>query len=148
MKKQPYPITELTGGINVDLDPSFIANKESPNARLCRFEKGLVKKDFGRREFGLPVLGTPLLQEKYYKTNGDVVLLLLTTTSFYQWNESKREWEDITPYQSISECSDLGTASSEVTITNPAGKRGSYCAQISIGASFTTGLAARFPIYV
>ena len=105
MRKQPYPIAKITGGLRVDLDPLFISNTDSPNLLNCRFEKGLVKKDFGMRIFGNKVLGVPLEIKTYTQTDGDEYLLLLTTTSIYKYDTTLKDWLEISPEEvDIDEC--------------------------------------------
>lgn len=52
MKRKPYPVTQLTKGLNVNLDAVFLTDQESPNLKMVRFDKGLVKKDLGFVNFG------------------------------------------------------------------------------------------------
>ena len=51
MRKKPYPITQLTGGLNTSLDPLFIKDSESPNVQMGRISKGLLKKNYGYASF-------------------------------------------------------------------------------------------------
>jgi hypothetical protein len=145
-RKQPYPITDLTGGINVGKDPIYIGDGESTNMRYCRFEGGVVYKDFGKSTFGTKVLGTPLLIKKYFQTDGDTYIMLLTTTSVYKWDTATTEWADLTPQQAICTCETAWTVPANVTASNPAGKVGTYCTKLAIGADYTTGVAGYFAI--
>ena len=61
MKKTPYPIVDITGGLNVDRDPTMLLDKESPNLRNVRFSQGILKKDVGMNLFGS---GLPLLSKR------------------------------------------------------------------------------------
>ncbi len=97
MRKQPYPITDLTGGLNVTIDSNYITDKESPNIKLCRFEGGVLYKDFGKKVFGSKVTGVPLLIKHFIKSSGDTYLMLLTTTSIYRWDVTLSKWVDLTP---------------------------------------------------
>ena len=51
MKRQPYPVAQLTGGLDVSVDAIFLVDKASPYLRNVRFDKGLVKKGVGFAEF-------------------------------------------------------------------------------------------------
>ena len=51
MRRQPYPITDLTGGLDVSVDATLITDKSSPNLKMVRFDKGMVKKDLGFASF-------------------------------------------------------------------------------------------------
>lgn len=97
MRKKPYPITDITGGLNVTIDSVYLTDKESPNIKLCRFEGGVLYKDFGKKTFGKKVLGVPLLITHFVKSSGDTYLMLLTTTSVYRWDTTLSEWVDLTP---------------------------------------------------
>lgn len=46
MRRKPYPIVELTGGLNVSLEPIHIQDSESVNLSLVRYHKKTIKKDF------------------------------------------------------------------------------------------------------
>ena len=112
MRKQPYPITDLTGGLNVTIDSFYITDKESPNISNCRFEGGVVYKDFGKKTFGTKVLGLPQVIKHFVKSNGDTHLMLLTTTSAYRWSTAENDWEDITPNTEVYATSKTWTVSS------------------------------------
>lgn len=52
MRKQPYPITQLAGGINSSVDPLFLKDSESPDAQTARLNKKVLTKNFGFGTFG------------------------------------------------------------------------------------------------
>ena len=52
MKRQPYPVAQLTGGLDVSVDAVFLVDKSSPYLRNVRFDKGLIKKGLGWVAFG------------------------------------------------------------------------------------------------
>ena len=81
MKKVPYPITDLTGGINVSKDPLYLTDKESVDMQCVRMYKGIIKKDLGWKTFGLPLLGVPMLIDTFYKSDGVYRTLCFPTTS-------------------------------------------------------------------
>ena len=164
MRKQPYPIAKITGGLKVDLDPLFISNTDSPNLLNCRFEKGLVKKDFGMRIFGNQVLGVPLEIKTYTQTDGDEYLLLLTTTSIYKYDTTLKDWLEISPEEvDIDECEtvwnppyecffistedvlfdtggDVEWVLNPVIITTADDIYGNFCNKIQTSSLFSSGL--------
>lgn len=144
MKRKPYSITQLNKGVNVNLSPAFLQDAEATEVTQCRFDKGLLKKEYGMIPFGLPLLGTPMLLDTYYKNNGSSYFLAFTTTSVYQWNSTTSEWDDISPgYTVVDSGETTWTASASVTCTRDTDcKRGTYSAKAAIAVGFTTGLAA------
>ena len=52
MKRQPYPVAQLTGGLDISADAVFLVDKASPHLRNVRFDKGLIKKGLGYVAFG------------------------------------------------------------------------------------------------
>jgi hypothetical protein len=146
MKKQSYPITQLTGGLNISVDPSFLTDADSPDILGVRFVNGLLKKELGYNTFGLPLLGVPMLIDTFYLTTGTSYSLCFTTTSVYKIHSSKREWVDITKGVVCSDCTAAWTAEANVTASNEAGIYGTDCTKLAVGATFTTGLAAHVVI--
>lgn len=146
MKKRPYPITDMTGGINTNRDPILLQDKESPNAVCVRIEDGIIKKDMGWTALGLPLLGTPMMIDTFYKSDGVYRVLCFTTTSAYRWDTTLLEWVDITYGAEVCDCETAWTASANVTSTaaTDAYKKGSKSAKHAIAAGFTTGLASYF----
>jgi len=59
MRRQPYPVAQLTGGLDVSVDAIFLVDKASPYLRNVRFDKGLIKKGLEYVVFGteLPLTG-------------------------------------------------------------------------------------------
>jgi len=146
MKKQPYPITNLTGGLNVAVDPTFLEDKDSPEILEVLYDKGLLKKDFGKVALGTALLGTPIFLDAFYLTTGTSYVLAFTTTTAYKLNETLMEWEDITQGVILDTCESAWTASANVTATADATvyKVGTKSAKLVIAAAFTTGLAAYY----
>ena len=72
MKKQPYPVAQLTGGLDVSVDGVFLVDKNSPYLRNVRFDKGLIRKGLGWVQFGtgLPLDGTPILIDTFPTADG------------------------------------------------------------------------------
>lgn len=92
MRKKPYPITQLTGGLNISVDAVYLTDKQSPNLRLVRFHEGVLKKDYGLNTFS-SVTGRPMLFDTYATTNGSQYLILLTTDKMYKYNTLIKSFE-------------------------------------------------------
>ena len=88
MRKQPYPISDLTGGMNVSKDAVYLIDKMSPHIKGARFSQGILKKDFGWHTFGtgLPLDGIPMLIDTFYLQSGTEHLLVVTTKWVYLYN--------------------------------------------------------------
>lgn len=99
MKKQPYPIVELTGGLNVAKDAMFILDKESPELVNVRIHEGMIKKDLGYHEFGtgLPLEGIPSFMETFYLYDGSAFMLMITTLWIYYYDETLETYHIINP---------------------------------------------------
>ena len=52
MRKQAYPVAQLTGGLDVSVDATFLVDKASPNLQNVRFSQGLIRKGLGFTQFG------------------------------------------------------------------------------------------------
>ena len=67
MRRQPYPISDLTGGMDVSKDAVYLVDKMSPHVKGARFSQGILKKDFGWHTFGtgLPLDGIPMLIDTF-----------------------------------------------------------------------------------
>ncbi len=146
MKKQPYPITQLTGGLDVSVDTAFLEDKASPETLEVMYDKGLLKKDMGKTSLGLPLLGVPLFYDVFYLTTGTTYITAFTTTSAYKLDETLLEWEDITQGVVLDTCESAWTASVKVTSTADTTlfKVGTKSAKHVIAADFTTGLASYY----
>lgn len=144
MKKQPYPIANLTGGLNVNIDPTLLTDIESPDIREVYFDKGLLKKDFGKQLFGGPILGTPMLLDTFYKLDGTTYLFCFTTQAAYIYNETSKEWEDVTIGVTVEDCEDVWVDKTNVTssVSTTDFKRGTKSLLLTVATAFTTGIAA------
>lgn len=144
MRRKPYPITDLTGGINVGKDPVYIENKSATNLICARYDKGIIKKDWGWTEFGTILLGTPMMLDWFVKSDDVYRLLCFTTTSAYLWNTTTLDWSDITLGLEVCDCDDQWTAAAKVTATAETTdyKEGTGSAKLVIAADHTTGIAA------
>lgn len=146
MNRKPYPITDLTGGIQVSLDPLLLVDRQAVNCSNCRFEFGLLKKDWAWIPFSaLPVVGTPVYMETFWTTAGASHLMLFTTKAAYKWNTTTLEWDDYTLGTLVDSCESAWTASANVTSTDDTDfKVGAKSAKHIIDAAFTAGLASYF----
>ena len=108
MRKQPYPIVDITGGLSVEKDPMMILDKESPNLKNVRFSEGVMKKDVGFIEFGvgLPLDGIPMYMDTFYTYEGSAYTLVITTKWIYQYND------DTKTYTKLNNTALTGTADS------------------------------------
>jgi len=99
MKKQPYPVAQLTGGLDVSVDGVFLVDKNSPYLRNVRFDKGLIRKGLGWVQFGtgLPLDGTPILIDTFPTADGTIHQLMVTTKWVYKYNESSNDYTKKNP---------------------------------------------------
>lgn len=90
MKKQPYPILELTGGLNVSKDPMLLMDKENPRIYGMRHHEGFLKKDVGMHSFAT-LEGIPMFIDSFYKYDGSEYTLLVTDKWIYEYIDSTGE---------------------------------------------------------
>lgn len=94
MRKRPYPVTQLTKGLDVSVDASFLTDQDSPNLEMVRFHRGLVKKDLGFKAFAsLPE--RVMLIDTYYKLDGSSYLMALTLDECYQYDPGEEIFERV-----------------------------------------------------
>jgi len=144
MRRQPYPIVNLTGGLNVNVDPILLTDVQSPEITEVFFDKGLLKKERGKHLFGGTLLGIPMLYDTFYRNNGIEKLFCFTTTTAYTWNATNLEWEDITIGATVEDCEDVWTDEANVvsSVSTTDFKKGSKSLLLTIADAFTTGLAS------
>jgi len=137
-----HPVTNLTGGLNLSMDPALIPEIDSPNVICTRFDEGLIKKDLGSVSFGDALLGTPLHIDDYPQVDGDTFTICLTTTSAFSYNEDTNCWEDITEGFTIEDCEDVWVAKPDVSCVQDTTtyKRGTSSIKITPSVSFLTGI--------
>lgn len=89
MKRQPYPVSQLTGGLDVSVDGVFLVDKNSPYLRNVRFDKGLIRKGLGYVQFGtgLPLEGTPMLIDSFPLEGGAIFDLVVTSKWAYLYSD-------------------------------------------------------------
>lgn len=90
MRKQPYPVAQLTKGLVTDVDATFLVDQSSPYLRGVQFDNGLVKKALGRTVFGsgLPLTGGVMLISTYVTTGGTTHTLVVTEDYIYLYDPS------------------------------------------------------------
>ena len=99
MKKQPYPVAQLTGGLDISVDATFIVDKASPDLRNIRFDQGLIRKGLGWKQFGitgaagLPLDGTPMLLDSFPLESGTIQYLAVTTKWIYRYLTASQTYE-------------------------------------------------------
>lgn len=86
MRRQPYPVAKITGGLDISLDPVFLVDKSSPNLYCARIQKGLIRKDLDFTNLGsvLPLDGCVMLIDSFTLYDGSRLHLFVTTDWVYQ----------------------------------------------------------------
>lgn len=98
MRKQPYPVAQLTGGLDISVDATFLVDINSPNLRNVWFDKGLVKKGLGWTQFGATALdGTPMFMDSFPMSGGTIHLLFATPYWVYRWKSTDNTFEKKNP---------------------------------------------------
>lgn len=85
MRRKPYPIVQLTGGLDVNVDALFLTDAKSPNLTMVMFHKGILKKDYGLADFDddSPDSERPMLFDTYYQYDGDQYTMLATVDDLF-----------------------------------------------------------------
>jgi hypothetical protein len=95
MRKQSYPIPQLTGGLVAELDGLFIEDNQSPNTHWSRWDQGRLAKEFGLRGMGA-VPERAMHFDTFYMVDGTTHTLCITTDAVYRYVEASKEWTLIT----------------------------------------------------
>ena len=98
MKRKPYPLTDLTGGLDVSAVPYLLTNQASPYNNECWFDQGILKKLPGTTVFSAAtgISGRPMHFATYWPYSGAKTNLMFTQTNSYEWNGTTLSWDDIT----------------------------------------------------
>ena len=95
MRKQQYPIAQLTGGLDISVDPVFLLDKSSPKVQNIRLYKSIIEKGLGWKQFsptsspnGLPLSGTVLLIDTFPLSSGSINYLMVTEDYVYLYDSS------------------------------------------------------------
>jgi len=91
MKKKPYPITLLTGGLVKNPDPLYITDNQSPNVTNIRYHKGIVKRDFTPTSLGNTNSERVMKICKYPLRSGVDNVIVLTEDAAYNYANSTFE---------------------------------------------------------
>lgn len=143
MKKQPFSQNQMNVGLVTALDPTLIADKDSPNLLNAKVSRGLLAKDYALSTMGIPLLGIPMFEDLYSKDDGTKTYILFTTTSAYLWDSAIKDWRDITEGVDIETCEEAWDDAAEVSsATTESAKEGNYAVIFTIGGDFTTGIAS------
>jgi hypothetical protein len=94
MKKKPYPLTDLTGGLVTNKDPILLQDKFATETQWVIFEKGIVKKDFAWITHG-SVTGVPQKFIRFMRSDSTIYWCLVTTLKFYVWDGATSSWDDM-----------------------------------------------------
>jgi len=103
MRKQPYPMTQLTGGLDVSIDPIFLMDRTSPNLRNIRLHKSMIRKELGWKQFsasganGLPLDSEVMLIDSFPMANGTSHAVFVTANTFYSYDSDDEEYTSRMP---------------------------------------------------
>lgn len=95
MKKKAYPITNLTRGLDVSLDPLFLTDQASPNLDFVRFSEGLLKKALGFSTYGNTLDARPMAFYNYEQADGDQWLIAVSVDDVRKYNTGTKEFDAI-----------------------------------------------------
>lgn len=87
LRRMPYPVTNLTGGLNVSVDAVFLADSNSPDLNNIRFDRGLVKNEKGFSAFlaDVPAAARPMHFANYKQYDASEYLIMITMDHAYKW---------------------------------------------------------------
>lgn len=111
-------LPSLTKGMNTLVPPDSIEDGESPYIENLVFDEGIVKVDAGYRAWGSTVLGYPQKVFQLFKKAGTSVLLLITTSTLYEWASS--EWQFVSDSNESTVSGSHGTGSTTIVIASTA----------------------------
>jgi hypothetical protein len=96
-KTQIKPLLAPRGGLRYDLPADLISEMEMSDCRNVIFEDGLIKKRYGYATMGtnLPLDGTVLGMDQFYKFDGNSWLLVMTENQIYKWIPADSLWNTI-----------------------------------------------------
>lgn len=93
MKRKPYPVSSITGGLVTNLDPILLTDTQSPNLSLVKFHKGILRKMWGFSSFASPAAERLMLFDIYRQYDGDVYTLCASVDHAYSC--SSGSWSKI-----------------------------------------------------
>lgn len=144
---QIQPYLAPRGGLNLSLPANLISELEMSDCRNVWFNKGLVKKRYGYSEFSLniPLDSAIMESDQFFLFSGSESLLAITKRLVYKYNTTTKYWENIIESSVKDDCETNWTGSAPHTTCatdNADYMVGSKSVKISIGDTFTTGVAA------
>lgn len=95
MRRKPYPIPNLTGGLNVGQDPVYLEDKDSPDQRLVRYYQQRVCKDYELSALTASLSSAIQHVNTYTQLDGDSYLMGCTLTGLYYYSEASGAWSTI-----------------------------------------------------
>src|SRR4030042_456859 len=95
MRRKPYPIFDITKGLDVSVIPLFLTDGASPNLNCIRFHKGIIKKDLGFVPFVDDAAERPMKLYMFTKWAGTLYYALATVDDFYYLNADT--WTQVRP---------------------------------------------------
>lgn len=148
------PLTHIYSpekGLILNKPSTTIPKEASTYISGMYIKDGEVISDFGHRAFPSPgdtqtnyLHGTVMRIDQFFVLSGLSYLIAFTTTNAYQYNTGTSTWDNITQGATVEDCEDAWTANANVTsaVDSSVKLRGTNSVKNTIGASFTTGIAA------
>jgi hypothetical protein len=93
MRKKPYPITDLSGGLVTNRDALLLQDSQSSDNQWVRFDKGIIKKEYAWTDW-TDLGSTPRCLANYSRANGDRYLIAITDAKMFVWDEAGKTWDD------------------------------------------------------
>ena len=88
LRRKPYPVVNITGGINVGKDPLYIQDSSSPDLTLVRYHKGVIKKDFLLQAF-VDLTSERVMDFSVYRQyDGDIFVICCGVDHAYKYSAS------------------------------------------------------------
>ena len=123
---QKVRVPLIDGGLHTDKAAVDLALNETPSIQNLILVAGVLQVDTGYAQFGSVIegasfFGSPQVAFQIFNTNGTDALLLITTTTVYQYVIEFSQWQLVqfgTTYTSIGEVTAGGAA---ITLTSVAG---------------------------
>lgn len=117
-----YKVLEnLIGGLNVAEDSSALEDNELVSARNIIIQKQRLQNDTGYVTFGDDVVGIAQADYQFTKKNGSSELLLITTETFYRFDEVMLEWEYVSDGTDTTVGVQANAGDTVVTLTDATG---------------------------
>ena len=103
MKKQPYPLTQITGGLDTSVDPTYLMDKASPNLQNIYLHDQLIKKGLGWRDLSANNCGgTVMYMDSFPMRSGTTHSLFFTPANAYRYHLANDTFDDLTTANTMS----------------------------------------------